>query len=362
MSPKVSVLIPLYNRKHYIAMCIDSALNQTFQDFEIIVRDNCSTDGSFDFVKERYSKQISEGKIKLFQNDKNLGEFPNTNKLIATAEGKYFTILHSDDLYLPHALQHLYEVAEQFQADVVHGSYRLMSPKDGVIQEGTQLIPHCIDTKPVQEITVVSDDPMERFYQWVDNGTFVDLQYNMFNRKFFLSECLCPGAIAEKMSELHVLHLYWIMKSKIFVKTPVVFYVRREAPDSWSNNTKKDGLNIREEITRRLNLCQNFEHIFCELKFFDEHPEQVILAKMKFMSSLYWELVQRGLYRDGITPEIDKAVRESFEKFFGVYADFPTYLFHLLNVMQLNYGAERYVLENYKKNISTVVNMTSTEK
>ena len=109
MSPKVSVLIPLYNRKHYIAMCIDSALNQTFQDFEIIVRDNCSTDGSFDFVKERYSKQISEGKIKLFQNDKNLGEFPNTNKLIATAEGKYFTILHSDDLYLSHALQHLYE-------------------------------------------------------------------------------------------------------------------------------------------------------------------------------------------------------------------------------------------------------------
>lgn len=348
MSPKVSVLIPLYNRKHYIATCIDSALNQTFQDFEIIVRDNCSTDGSFDFVKEKYSKQISEGKIKLFQNEKNLGEFPNTNKLILEAEGKYFTILHSDDLYLPYALQHLYEEAEKYQADVVHGSYLLNSPPDGVIEEGTQFQLCCWETKPAKEITVVSDDPMVRFSEWADSGTFIDLQYNMFNKKFFLSECLFQGAIFEKMSELCVLHLYWIMKSKIFVKTPTFFYVRRNAPDSWTNNTKQNCLNIKEEITRRLNLCQNFERIFGELKFFEEHPKYIRLAKMKFMSSLYFDLIRRGIYRDGITSEIDKAVQETFEKFFGVYADFPTYLFHLINVVQVNNNAEKYVLENYK--------------
>ena len=109
MSPKISVLIPLYNRKHFISDAVDSVLRQTFQDFELIIRDDVSTDGGFEFVQEKYSKQISEGKIKLFRNEKNLGEFPSTNKLISEAEGKYFTILHSDDLYLSHALQHLYE-------------------------------------------------------------------------------------------------------------------------------------------------------------------------------------------------------------------------------------------------------------
>lgn len=57
-TPKISVLIPMYNRKHYIQDCINSALNQTFQDFEIIIRDNVSTDGGFEFVQHRYANEI----------------------------------------------------------------------------------------------------------------------------------------------------------------------------------------------------------------------------------------------------------------------------------------------------------------
>ena len=128
-NPKVSVLIPLYNRKHYIAQCIDSALNQTFQeDYEVIIRDNCSTDGSFEFVQEKYSQQISEGKIKLYRNSENLGEGGNTHALINDAAGKYTTILHSDDMYLPHTIKHLYEIAEKTNADVVHMSFYFNSP------------------------------------------------------------------------------------------------------------------------------------------------------------------------------------------------------------------------------------------
>ena len=64
-APKISVLIPMYNRKHYIEDCVNSVLNQTFQDFEIIIRDDNSTDGVFEFVQEKYSNEISTGKIKL---------------------------------------------------------------------------------------------------------------------------------------------------------------------------------------------------------------------------------------------------------------------------------------------------------
>ena len=105
---KISVLIPLYNRRQYAEDCINSALNQDFQDYEIVIRDDASTDGVFEFVKNRYAKEISAGKIKLFRNGKNLGEAFTIKLLLRDATGKYLTILHNDDMYLPQTLKHLY--------------------------------------------------------------------------------------------------------------------------------------------------------------------------------------------------------------------------------------------------------------
>ena len=141
-NPKISVLVPLYNRRHYIAQCLDSALNQTFKgDYEIIVRDDGSTDGSADFVEQRYATAIASGKLKLRRNEKNIGEFPTYNKrLIPEARGKYLMFLSSDDMYLPRALEHMYEVAEHFNADVVHESFYFTTAPDGVIKDEKSLI------------------------------------------------------------------------------------------------------------------------------------------------------------------------------------------------------------------------------
>ena len=65
-APKISVLIPLYNRKQYAADCINSVLNQTFTDFEIIIRDDCSSDSVVEFVQENFSDK----RIKLFRKKK----------------------------------------------------------------------------------------------------------------------------------------------------------------------------------------------------------------------------------------------------------------------------------------------------
>ena len=180
MTPKISVIMPLYNRKHYVADAIDSVLNQTFQDFEFIIRDDGSTDGSFDFVAEKYSKQISSGKIKLRRNEKNLGEFPTDNRLIQEATGKYLMIIHSDDMYLSEAMEKLFELAEKYSADVVHSSYFLNSPPDGIINKNTKLKLTCWKTHPAKKIEVVSDNPSYRFnliereiphfYKWRDES------------------------------------------------------------------------------------------------------------------------------------------------------------------------------------------------
>lgn len=60
-------------------------------------------------------------------------------KLFKDATGKYITVLHNDDLYLKNALEYLYKVAENFQADVVHDTRALTSARDGIIRNGCPL-------------------------------------------------------------------------------------------------------------------------------------------------------------------------------------------------------------------------------
>jgi len=230
-APKISVLIPMYNRKHYIEQCIDSVLEQTFQDYELIVRDNDSTDGSADFVAEKYSKEISSGKIKLRRNEKNMGEQPNVNRLLREASGKYVMILHSDDMFLPHALAHMYEVAEHFNADVVHEARFLITAPDGIIEKGRPLKLNSHDFHQVDKPEVMSDDLIERFKEWHLSGTFMDTQYNIFKRKFLTENDLrCYDFGGHLLFELE-----WLIKAKVFVKTPTLCYICRNSFDSGTN-------------------------------------------------------------------------------------------------------------------------------
>ena len=116
-APKISIIIPLYNAKKYIGTCLDSVIRQTFQDFEIILIDDASTDGGLQFVGQNYS---SEPRLKILQHSKNLGESESRNDGLAVAKGKYIYFMDDNDALLPRAMEVFYSVAEQSRADVVH--------------------------------------------------------------------------------------------------------------------------------------------------------------------------------------------------------------------------------------------------
>ncbi|MDK2977663.1 MAG: hypothetical protein PWP52_377 [Bacteroidales bacterium] len=90
----ISIVIPVYNRKDIVSKSVDSALIQNYPNFEIIIVDNNSTDGTFEFLNEKYG---GEPKIKLFQNDTNVGPVKNWIRGIEEAKGKYIKLLFSDD-------------------------------------------------------------------------------------------------------------------------------------------------------------------------------------------------------------------------------------------------------------------------
>lgn len=124
-SPKVSVLIPVYNRASFIAQTLGSALGQTFSDLEVVVVDNCSTDGTWEVIQQVAAR---DARVRAFRNEQNIGPVRNWLRCVGEARGEFGKILWSDDLirqdYLAQAIPALEDPAVGFvysPARIFHG-------------------------------------------------------------------------------------------------------------------------------------------------------------------------------------------------------------------------------------------------
>jgi glycosyltransferase involved in cell wall biosynthesis len=100
--PLISIGIPVYNGEKYLAQAIESVLAQTYQNFELLISDNCSTDRT-QAICEAYAEQ--DDRIRYYRNEVNLGAAPNFNRVFELARGEYFQWLASDDILTPALLE-----------------------------------------------------------------------------------------------------------------------------------------------------------------------------------------------------------------------------------------------------------------
>ena len=130
MAYEVTIGIPVYNVEKYIRLTMDSALAQTFDNIEFLVLDDCGTDGSMDIIRE-YQRQHPRGKdIRIVRQPQNGGLGRARNRIIDEARGKYLFYLDADDAITPNAIELLYRQAEQYDADMVYGSYERIEEFD----------------------------------------------------------------------------------------------------------------------------------------------------------------------------------------------------------------------------------------
>lgn len=129
MSVKLSIVIPAYNIEGYIGKCLDSVLGQTFQDMEIIVVDDGSTDRTPEIL-DQYAK--NNEKITVIHK-KNEGVSIARNTGIDQATGEYFLFFDGDDFMEPETCAELYETAKEQQADTVIYGYHTF--ENGAIKE-----------------------------------------------------------------------------------------------------------------------------------------------------------------------------------------------------------------------------------
>ena len=130
--------MPVYNVAPYLAACLDSILAQAFRDFEIVLVEDGSTDGSRE-IAEAY--EAEDARVRLVEHRWNHGVTAAHNLGLEVSRGRYVVFADSDDLVTPDYLSLLHQVAEQQQADIVQGGFQQFvdRPGDGQVFSWTNV-------------------------------------------------------------------------------------------------------------------------------------------------------------------------------------------------------------------------------
>jgi glycosyltransferase involved in cell wall biosynthesis len=144
--PLVSVVTPIYNGAQYLAECIESVVNQSYENWEYVIVDNCSTDATLEIARGYEAK---DGRIRVVAADVFVGPIENQNRAVREIgpESRYTKVLHADDWLFRECLERMVELAERHPTVGVVSAYRLEETR--VTLDG---LPHSITVLPGREI------------------------------------------------------------------------------------------------------------------------------------------------------------------------------------------------------------------
>ena len=307
LTPKISVIIPMYNTAKYITQCLESVAAQNFKDYEVIVLDDCSTDNSIAIVESLKAK--FDGRLQLVKMKKNNGSpgFPR-NKGIKLAKGKYIIFLDSDDLFIDTALEELYKIAEETQADVLHANQFITSTdgsEDFTVNTSVGL-DSWEDSKPVKKITSVTDDLAERLKTFCQKGFIWSCWNKFFRREFLISNKIEFAAMT--YSEDMPFCFKALCLAKKYVRIPNVFYMYRY----------RQGSIQHRKVTAEQLIKMYLGVIIEGTRIFDEFMNKVPFFKSE----------DNIEYRYMV---IDFFIREHLEYFEEVYKKYPVHLIDVLS-------------------------------
>lgn len=164
--PIISVIVPIYNVEKYLKRCINSILNQTLKDIEIICIDDCSTDNSLSILKS-----FKDNRIKIITLDKNIGVADIRNIGLDNVEGEYISFVDSDDYIDDDFLEKLYLKAQSDSLDIAASTLAEIDYNNIIhIRKEAQLLKQtkdkfyaCTDFKPAIYRTVLIKENNVRF-------------------------------------------------------------------------------------------------------------------------------------------------------------------------------------------------------
>ena len=325
--PAVSVIIPMFNAEKYIGECLMSLTNQTFQDFEVIVADDCSTDNSRAIVKS-FSEKFGDRLI-VTRLSKNSGS-PSVprNFALAKAHGKYVYFLDADDLLSETALEELYNVAENFNADVVHCE-KYFAFQDGLGIQSAK--PKSFQTGEfVTEPTLVTSDIGERVTGFIQKNFLWWGCNKLFRRKFLTDNKIKFPPI--KSFEDFVFAFMSLTAAKNYVRVPFVSYYYRRRKDSLSHEAV-DPLRFMNDT---LGVIKSTDDFMAGRKFFVDNPIYRYMFADFFMQERLAVFSRDVFAKRDIAETYDFLYKEIFSRNPQDNVALTTYLFIVANIFKLH--------------------------
>lgn len=330
--PSVSVIVPVYNGAEFIEACIDSILAQDFRDFEIIIVDDASTDGTSALCEKLYGQNPL---VRIHRHGENQGPSFSRNTGLSLAIGKYVTFVDCDDLVLWNMLSVLYETAERTGADIVSadGYLRANARNWQMLQKQDEsLLEKRAGSRMVSEPTALPEDYRERLRMCLRYEMLVFAWNRLYSRQFLLENRIAmPDGFT--IGEDLLFHLACVFFAKNYVRIPDFFYIYCQSAESVVRSQKPADWVGRLAKFMVLGVRYLHENL-SRIPFFINNPGTLDAVIQLFLENFKHEQVAKGNFyaNYAASPAADAAVKEAFLPFFGEDAYFVKYLFHVMNI------------------------------
>lgn len=307
-NPAITVIVPFYKVQKYFAKCLDSIVNQSFKDLEIILIDDCGNDNS---IKIAQSFADKDSRIRIIRNKKNKGQGYSRNLGIEQAKGEYIAFVDADDWLEPDMYEKLYTKAIETDSDIVKCNFKLIYEDRIEIYNLDNICPD------YSKIYTVKDFP-EKFL-----GEYMTSVWNCLYKKSFIVE----NNIKYDCVKFEDMMFFWqsmILAQRIsFIKKTLYNYIKINIhSDTYNNSLYKAYYNNCVAISKMIKdipflhtafliyVCMNFQYSF---------PKTPLLMR-KDMFYLYHNLIKtydEKLYPSVLSfPCVSKSTKYLFD---GVY-------------------------------------------
>jgi len=265
--PKISVIIPVYNKENFILRLLRSIQNQSLKDIEIIFSDDNSEDNSVKII-EKYQKE--DKRIKLIKHNKNIGTLINRNEGAMSSNGEYLLFIDSDDLLLEGILNKTYHIAKKNNLDIVQFRAYWGYELDDYFEYDDYGFRH--------KTSIITQPELSKlmYYEYEHENKTFQTEYNLWGklikRDIFLktlkniSEYYLSQHMSLHEDGLILFILFKVATSYLFLEEFGMFYVR---------NYNSSLANLRKDE----NINKTVRDSFLYLKFMFEYTGNTVYEK-----------------------------------------------------------------------------------
>lgn len=260
---KISIIIPVYNVANYISSCLESVFHQSYNNYEVILVDDCGIDNSIDIAKRIINEYAKNEDVTIIKHSSNKGLSAARNSGVEVSTGEYLFFLDSDDQLPEHALMSFYDIIKTHtEVDFVVGNMSIMGDFNY-----TPLVP------------VVLNSTKSIVNHYIEGKCYVMACGKLISRKFFVKNSLwfTPGRLHE--DELFSFQLSIKANKAVIIKDVIYNYVIRNGSIT-THKHLKNYIDILWSIEERYKLYEGDPSIFnpCTIQgyFLKRYMEYII--------------------------------------------------------------------------------------